>query len=349
MTAALGFQHGASSDYAKIDTYLRLQKSFTQLARLADTTANVLLWADRDKTAADAQKNAAQQIRQLAKSKYDDTVWLAKVTPMQDEIRERKRDALIGYLVETSLRTVEPEIVQGTKRYANPAYWRDANDLLNYFLIDVEMSSCQLTSRIKQAISSTQMFVQRCLLGLEQPRCRRFRARQPARHGVGQQLEAVEVDEELPGLGGQPQGVPLPGKLDRARAARRQVAVLRGAGERAPAERTSRTATPKPPSCTTCRRCTRSRGSRSWARTTSWTTPTPYDNLPPNINRLHVIGRTRAHPAVYYYRTFDLNYGEWTAWEKIDLDIQSDQVIPGRLQPAAACVLARTSSRSRRR
>src|SRR5262249_5083202 len=41
--------------------------------------------------------------------------------------------------------------------------------LLRYFLIDVEMSSCQLTSRIKQAIGSTQMFVQRCQLNLERP------------------------------------------------------------------------------------------------------------------------------------------------------------------------------------
>lgn len=43
----------------------------------------------------------------------------------------------------------------------------DKNSLLGHFLIDIEMSSCMLTSRIKQAISSVQMFVQRCLLNLE--------------------------------------------------------------------------------------------------------------------------------------------------------------------------------------
>ena len=42
-----------------------------------------------------------------------------------------------------------------------------ASDLLEYFLIDVEMSSCMLTSRIKQANASIQLFVQRCLLNLE--------------------------------------------------------------------------------------------------------------------------------------------------------------------------------------
>jgi peptidoglycan hydrolase-like protein with peptidoglycan-binding domain len=43
----------------------------------------------------------------------------------------------------------------------------DRNNLLEYFLIDVEMSSCMLTSRIKQANSAVQLFVQRCLLNLE--------------------------------------------------------------------------------------------------------------------------------------------------------------------------------------
>jgi peptidoglycan hydrolase-like protein with peptidoglycan-binding domain len=43
----------------------------------------------------------------------------------------------------------------------------DANDLYGYFLIDVEMDPCMLTSRIKQALSSLQLFVQRALMGLE--------------------------------------------------------------------------------------------------------------------------------------------------------------------------------------
>jgi peptidoglycan hydrolase-like protein with peptidoglycan-binding domain len=45
---------------------------------------------------------------------------------------------------------------------------RDANELYAYFLIDVEMAPCMMTSRIKQAISSVQLFVQRCLMNLEQ-------------------------------------------------------------------------------------------------------------------------------------------------------------------------------------
>lgn len=54
-------------------------------------------------------------------------------------------------------------------KYQNPKYWNNSNKLLNYYLIDVEMTSCQMTSRIKQAMSAVQMFVQRCFLNLEQP------------------------------------------------------------------------------------------------------------------------------------------------------------------------------------
>ncbi len=45
--------------------------------------------------------------------------------------------------------------------------FRDTNELYAYFLIDIEMNPCMMTSRIKQAISSTQLFIQRCLMNLE--------------------------------------------------------------------------------------------------------------------------------------------------------------------------------------
>src|SRR5439155_21326578 len=56
---------------------------------------------------------------------------------------------------------------------AHPAKWTtnvdkaDADDLYAHFLIDVQTSPCQQTSRIAQAIGSVQRFAQRCLMGLE--------------------------------------------------------------------------------------------------------------------------------------------------------------------------------------
>jgi hypothetical protein len=70
---------------------------------------------------------------------------------LQDKLREKKRDALIAYLL------------------ANPGTqsWETDADLYSYFLLDVEMGACQPTSRIVQATNSVQLFVQRCFLKLE--------------------------------------------------------------------------------------------------------------------------------------------------------------------------------------
>src|SRR6185436_14849784 len=45
--------------------------------------------------------------------------------------------------------------------------WSDVDGLYDHFLIDVEMSACQLTSRIRQAMSAVQLFVERCRINLE--------------------------------------------------------------------------------------------------------------------------------------------------------------------------------------
>ena len=76
----------------------------------------------------------------------------------------------------------------------NP-HWKDSNTLFKYFLIDVEMSPCQLTSRIKQALSSIQFFVQRCFLNLEN---RYVTVTQDEKEDNSSQcMVAVEMDEEL--------------------------------------------------------------------------------------------------------------------------------------------------------
>ncbi|WP_328591813.1 neuraminidase-like domain-containing protein, partial [Candidatus Frankia alpina] len=81
--------------------------------------------------------------------------WEKAVRPLYDELRDHQRQALIGYLL------ARPELRQ----------WgvTDADGLFEFFLIDPQMGVCRDTSRIKQAISSVQTFVQRCLLGLEAP------------------------------------------------------------------------------------------------------------------------------------------------------------------------------------
>jgi hypothetical protein len=325
LTKGLRLHHNdASSDYADVETYLRLWKCFKMIKRAGVGASAMLTWAKRDDNTGGTQAATAQQIQQAVKAKYDYSIWLDKAASLEDGLREKKRDALINYLVETSLRTKPPEIQHSDKTYANPAYWRDANDLLNYYLIDVQMGACQLTSRIKQAISSVQMFVQRCLLGLEQPFVEVSRSEQ-------QDTVSENSWKQWRWM-----------KSYRLWEANRKV-FLYPENWIEPELRDDKTPFFEELESEILQKDITDENVETAFRHYvqkvhevacldivcvyyELDDTNPSDLLLPDINRLHVIGRTRAHPTSYYYRNFDLNYGEWSPWEKIDVDIQSDQV-----------------------
>lgn len=71
----------------------------------------------------------------------------------QGSLQLLQRDALSTYLLQQNF-------------IRKQDIW-DANGLFEYLLIDVQMGQQLQTSRIKQAISTIQLYVQRCLLGLE--------------------------------------------------------------------------------------------------------------------------------------------------------------------------------------
>ena len=92
---------------------------------------------------------AAVSVQNLVKSKYGKENWLKTVTPISDTMRKKRRDALVAWLI------------------AENSEWQSAADIYKHLLIDTEMESCMDTSRIKQAIGSVQLFIDRCLMGLE--------------------------------------------------------------------------------------------------------------------------------------------------------------------------------------
>ncbi len=98
----------------------------------------------------------AEKIRKAIRARYDQEDWEQVVKPLNDELREHQKLALISYLL------VQEELI----KWAAPGVL-DADSLFEFFLIDVQMDACMETSRIKQAISSVQLFIQRCFLGLE--------------------------------------------------------------------------------------------------------------------------------------------------------------------------------------
>ena len=95
----------------------------------------------------------AEDIRASLRGRYDQVDWEQVVQPLNDQLREDQKQALISYLV-----------IQSDLRDWGVV---DADSLFEFFLIDVQMDACMQTSRIKQGISSVQLFIQRCLLGLE--------------------------------------------------------------------------------------------------------------------------------------------------------------------------------------
>lgn len=96
----------------------------------------------------------AEEIRAYLRARYDQEDWEKVVRPLNDQLRENQKQALISYLL-SQKELIKWDVV-------------DADSLFEFFLIDVQMDPCMQTSRIKQAISTVQSFIQRCLLGLEE-------------------------------------------------------------------------------------------------------------------------------------------------------------------------------------
>lgn len=137
----------ASSDLKDIRILLRLLRCFNIMSSMRVKAADCVDWIKPSLTYDDAVK-----IKQTLKAQYEGNQWLNVTQPLQDKLREAKRDALVAYLL------TNPPSGQ---------VWQNSDDLYSFFLLDVEMSSCLLTSRIVQATNSVQLFVQRCFLNLE--------------------------------------------------------------------------------------------------------------------------------------------------------------------------------------
>ncbi|MEQ8160546.1 MAG: neuraminidase-like domain-containing protein, partial [Smithellaceae bacterium] len=114
------------------------------LRKLGSTVAQVKEYIKPVLTDADTRL-----LRTALKARYDEDTWLSTLQEIMDAIRPQKRDALVAYLL------------------AENPQMKTVNDLYDYFLVDVAMEACMPSSRIVQAHGAIQLFVQRCLMGLE--------------------------------------------------------------------------------------------------------------------------------------------------------------------------------------
>ncbi len=146
------------SDLKNIDNFHKIWEAY-QLVVISGLPAKILL--ESTTNSPDPEGKTIQNMEQAIRIKYDKNAWLKVIQPINDVLRNERRDALVAYVL---------ELMQDN----GPKTVNTADKLFGYFLIDVEMDSCMKTSRIKQAISTVQLFVQRALLNLEQQKGENF-------------------------------------------------------------------------------------------------------------------------------------------------------------------------------
>ncbi|MER3423935.1 MAG: PA14 domain-containing protein,virulence plasmid 28 protein, partial [Nitrospiraceae bacterium] len=223
--------------------------------------------------------------------------WREVIRPINDEMRTLQRDALVAY------------ILHQMRSRAESAHIDTPDKLFEYFLMDVQMDPCMLTSRIRFALSSVQMFIERCLINLE-PRV------SPAainpkqwpwmkRYSVWEANRKVYLFPENwlePELRDDPSpffketmSELLQGDITEERAAVALLNYLSKLEEVAKLEPCG-------------------------------LHYVPADPVKRTGEVVHVIARTAGARRKYYYRRYE--YGYWTPWEEIKLDIEDNPVIP---------------------
>ncbi|MEM1256412.1 MAG: neuraminidase-like domain-containing protein [Cyanobacteria bacterium P01_H01_bin.21] len=140
----------AIDDLIHLENFSRLYNAVS-IVKTLGIGASVLV----TNTTNDPTADNLRALQSALRVRYDRDAWLKVMQPINDELRSLQRDALVAYVLH---RLEQNEI---TRHIDTP------DRLFEYFLIDVQMDPCMKTSRIKQAIASVQLFVQRCLMNLE--------------------------------------------------------------------------------------------------------------------------------------------------------------------------------------
>src|SRR5262249_6565508 len=141
--AGPGLLAASLPDMLNVATLVYLTEVIELAVRLGTTAAQLKAWA-----ALDLSQTDAGNAKQTARARYTLEQWYGIAPALRDVLREKQRDALTAYML-----------------YLGG--FGTTVELYNHYLIDSEMSACMLTSRLKLALSSVQLFLQRCLLNLE--------------------------------------------------------------------------------------------------------------------------------------------------------------------------------------
>ena len=140
----------ATSAFANELAVERLWEALQVVERFGVYVASIVEWTRIVSTAATpGQRFAiARYLKEAIKARFEPETWQRVAQPIFDKLRQRQRDALVSFVMHK----------HGFARM---------EQLYEYFLIDPGMEPVVQTSRIRLAIASVQLFIQRCLLNLE--------------------------------------------------------------------------------------------------------------------------------------------------------------------------------------
>jgi hypothetical protein len=237
---------------------------------------------------------AASALGALKAQHPNNNEWLALAPAIMDPIRERRSAALQAYLI-------------GQRDMAGHLIYGDVNGLFEHFLIDVQMSSCEVSTRVVQAYIAVQIFVERCLMNLEAP--------------------AVVVDLAKDDTWNQWQWM----KRYRIWQANREV-FLYPENRLVESQRPNRTEIYKKLE----QDVHQNESTSDYLETVALNYIDRLDGVAhlfvtgtcqdPVTGAIHVVARNVADPPTFYLRT--LADGAWTGWVQIPLDIKAHQVVP---------------------
>jgi fibronectin type 3 domain-containing protein len=154
LALALGFTFPAS--YEQPASYDALRTLEAMAGTAGASGPQIVAWGATPPDEATAETLAAGALGVLKSQQASNDAWLALAPSIMNPIRDRRATALQAYLI-------------GQRDSNNNLVYGDENGLFDYFLIDTQMTSCQVTSRVVQAYIAVQIFVQRCLMNLESP------------------------------------------------------------------------------------------------------------------------------------------------------------------------------------
>jgi hypothetical protein len=264
-------------------------------ATVTQTLASqIVSWGAVPQDEVTAESLAASALGALKAQQASDAAWLALAPTLMNPIRQNRSNALQSYL--TAWRDSSGNLI-----------YPDTDSLFNYFLIDVQMTSCQVTSRVVQAYIAVQIFVERCFMNMEAP--------------------AVVVDLNTDDTWSQWEWM----SRYRIWEANREV-FLYPENWLIESQRPNRTETYQ----TFEQEVRQGQSTTDYLETVVLNYIDRLDGLAhlhvtgtcqdPASGTIYVVARALADPPVFYLRTYENS--QWTGWTKIPLDIKAHQVVP---------------------